>query len=368
MDPIETSAKPIRTIRLDERSLGALLGRLEAKESDSPEDRRKHPRFKYRVRNALLQLQQPGAATPTTFVVPTRNISRSGLGFLHGGFVHQHTLVRVQLLTRHGAWHGALGQVSRCQYLEAGIYEVAVEFEQEIEPSLFCADANHHKALLAEADAATARLVGHYLSALNCDVDVAENGRIAAEMATKAQYDLVLLDMNMAEANGFEAVRALRNGGFAAPIVAAGAMKDPGCRERCLAAGCNNVLSKPYTRQQLSEVIAWLSEEPLYSTVEGEPGMAPLVAQFVQDMPRQVRALEEALARQETGRLETLVHSLKAHGAGYGFSAIAELAGAVEASLQSGESVHQVFETVEKLIQTCTRARCPRMACAAAAE
>ncbi|MEO8200631.1 MAG: PAS domain S-box protein [Gemmatimonadota bacterium] len=91
------------------------------------------------------------------------------------------------------------------------------------------------------------------------DVTIAGNGREAVDAMERESYDLVLMDIQMPEMDGFEATAAIRQlpGGASIPIIALTAHAMSGERERCLAHGMNGYLSKPFKAQQL------------YSTVEG---------------------------------------------------------------------------------------------------
>ena len=111
--------------------------------------------------------------------------------------------------------------------------------------------------LLAEDGPDNQRLVAWILGREGADVVVVGDGRQALEAvgaANGSAFDLVLMDMQMPEVDGYRATELLRERGAALPIVAltANAMTDE--RERCLRVGCSDYLSKPIDRQQLIAV------------------------------------------------------------------------------------------------------------------
>ena len=93
------------------------------------------------------------------------------------------------------------------------------------------------------------------------NVDSAENGAIAVEMASSTKYDLILMDMQMPIMDGLEATRAIRklNGYSETPVIAMTANAFSEDRDRCLAAGMSDFLSKPVAPNVLfSKLLKWL--------------------------------------------------------------------------------------------------------------
>jgi CheY-like chemotaxis protein len=88
-------------------------------------------------------------------------------------------------------------------------------------------------------------------------VDVVENGRLAVDAASRTQYDVILMDIQMPELDGLDATKAIRarspNSGTR--IIALTANVLPGERERCLASGMDAYLAKPYVARDLFAVI-----------------------------------------------------------------------------------------------------------------
>src|SRR5690606_7878573 len=115
------------------------------------------------------------------------------------------------------------------------------------------------------------------LEAVDLEVVVAADGREAVEAVAHGGFDLVLMDCQMPEMDGFAATRAIRDaerpGGARLPIVALTANAMEGDRERCLECGMDDYLSKPFKPQQLYAVLAhWL---PAGTARERAPDPAP---------------------------------------------------------------------------------------------
>ncbi|PWU18750.1 MAG: hybrid sensor histidine kinase/response regulator, partial [Bdellovibrio sp.] len=105
--------------------------------------------------------------------------------------------------------------------------------------------------LLVEDSADNQILARQYLSRAGAEVDVVNHGLEAIERAKKVKYDLVLMDIQMPVMDGYTATQHLRRMGVLTPIIAltAHAMKED--LQKCLNAGCNSYLSKPYRRDGL---------------------------------------------------------------------------------------------------------------------
>jgi CheY-like chemotaxis protein len=120
--------------------------------------------------------------------------------------------------------------------------------------------------LLVEDNPANLRVTQALLETLGCEVRTAVNGIHAVAAYRDGEYDLVLMDCQMPEMDGYQATRAIRHveamlGRFT-PIVALTAHAMDGSREECLAAGMNDQLSKPLTLAALtSKLLEWLSAD-----------------------------------------------------------------------------------------------------------
>lgn len=90
------------------------------------------------------------------------------------------------------------------------------------------------------------------------EIEQAENGIDAVELAQKGNFDLVLMDIQMPGMDGIQATKKLKAEGFSIPIVALTAKAMRGDREEILAAGCDGYISKPF------EVDAFVAEVEAY--------------------------------------------------------------------------------------------------------
>jgi two-component system, sensor histidine kinase and response regulator len=110
------------------------------------------------------------------------------------------------------------------------------------------------------------RLAASVASRTKLEVDVAEDGPIACHLARKAKtvglpYDLILVDMQSGSPYGVEAAQWLRHDGWKGPIVALVETSDPNACESFLAAGCDDLIVKPPTNDNLQEALQRLESQ-----------------------------------------------------------------------------------------------------------
>jgi hypothetical protein len=112
------------------------------------------------------------------------------------------------------------------------------------------------RVLLAEDAPDNQYLISYLLKKNGACVDVVDNGGEAVRQVLSADYDIVLMDIQMPVLDGFDATRELRRRGFDRPIIAltAHAMREE--REECMRAGCTDHLSKPIDSERLIETVA----------------------------------------------------------------------------------------------------------------
>jgi len=352
----DTKHYPVRTIRLPVEQIARILDEMDGATVNVPSTRR-DSRYRYRLDEIVVLMQQPGHSTPMAFIVPTRNISARGLAFLHGGFVHPGTVVVVQLVTTRGAAQNVVGVVRRCRYIQSNVHEVAIQFRSPVDPAVFCRGAVRLRVLLAEDDAALARLARMHLGRLNCEVENATDGQQALVLASDACFDLVLLDMDLPVCDGYSVARELRKRGFTGMIIAGTGSDSPEDRKRALESGCDRHLVRPFSYEALADSIGSLQSNPLFSSFHDDPAMSDLVAEFVTGLMGKIRALGEAQIAQDAKALRSLACDLKVEGRAFGFEAIAQQAARLDNSLLKSEALESIALQVRALIRLCAQAR-----------
>ena len=126
--------------------------------------------------------------------------------------------------------------------------------------------------LLAEDNPVNQEVALSMLELLDCRVDVAATGREAVEAVGRVQYDLILMDCQMPDLDGFEATQTIRaSTQRTIPIIALTANALQGDRERCLEAGMDDYLSKPFNQARLQDVLRrWLGKTSEVGELRGE--------------------------------------------------------------------------------------------------
>jgi signal transduction histidine kinase len=110
------------------------------------------------------------------------------------------------------------------------------------------------KVLVAEDNPSNQKLIQILLQKMGLDVALADDGLQAVEKGA-GTYDLILMDMQMPNLNGYDATRRLRSQGIKTPIIAVTAHAMVGDEHKCIEIGCNGYLSKPIDRNKLAEIV-----------------------------------------------------------------------------------------------------------------
>ena len=116
------------------------------------------------------------------------------------------------------------------------------------------------RVLLAEDNPVNRKVAVHVLRRLGLETDVAENGLMAVDLCKQREYAIILMDCQMPEMDGYTATRSIRDweqseGRPCVPIVALTAHAMAGDKQRCLDAGMNDHLTKPFGLEELRDAL-----------------------------------------------------------------------------------------------------------------
>lgn len=111
------------------------------------------------------------------------------------------------------------------------------------------------RVLLVEDSVDNQELIRHYLAKTGAQIEIAGNGREGVSRASASEHDIVLMDIQMPEMDGYEATETLRRDGYRKPIIALTAHAMVEFRRKSLQVGCTDHLSKPIDRQSLITMI-----------------------------------------------------------------------------------------------------------------
>jgi signal transduction histidine kinase/DNA-binding response OmpR family regulator len=259
----------------------------------------------------------------------------------------------------------------------------------ELDPGM--AQRHPLRILLAEDNIVNQKLALRLLEQMGYRADVAANGLEAVEAVERQPYDLVLMDVQMPEMDGFEASREItrRWPGEQRPrIVAMTANALQGDRELCLAAGMDDYVSKPIRVEELVAALERSTARGPEPTRAGGPAgsvgqptvgadgtstavldpaalqqlratmgagfLDELLSTFMEDSRELVGTMRRALAALDTDSFRRAAHSLKSNAASFGAMTLSSLAKDLEALARSG-SLDGAAPRVERLAAECER-------------
>ncbi|HWK08056.1 MAG TPA: response regulator [Puia sp.] len=204
-------------------------------------------------------------------------------------------------------------------------------------------DYRHIRILVVEDNVLNQRLLTHLLNGWKLSFDMAGNGLEALEKLRGGSYDLVLMDVQMPEMDGYTAMQEIRQQmKLDIPVIAMTAHAFAGEREKCLRYGMNEYISKPINERELYELIRQFTGIGLRADArKGEAPDAPkraeapatyqfidlqymreisegdreyesvVTEQFLEAIPLDLEALESALENGDLSRLRQTAHNMR---------------------------------------------------------
>jgi CheY-like chemotaxis protein/HPt (histidine-containing phosphotransfer) domain-containing protein len=229
------------------------------------------------------------------------------------------------------------------------------------------------RVLLVEDSPVNREVASGMLEALGCKVETAGDGSVGVEQALSWGFDAVLMDCQMPLMDGYEATQRIRaaetaNGRKAMPIIALTANALQGDRERCLAVGMSDFISKPFTIKKLQTTLsAAMTGKATFELAPPSPRMKPAevdeppvvdirhidelralrkpqlldnaIALFRKQAAANLDSMDRALRAGSAPEVEQHFHSLKSCSLSVGARRFASIAGDCEQAARKGDLV-----------------------------
>ena len=214
------------------------------------------------------------------------------------------------------------------------------------------------RVLLAEDEPMNREVALGMLRNTSWTIDIAENGEEAVRSFESGDYDLILMDVKMPVFDGLEAtrrIRAIENERASSkrtPIVAMTAYAMTGDRERCLAAGMDDYISKPVRRDEILRVAArafsdggsagpnqWSGSglSSIARLAGNDPTlMTPILRAFIEVAPTHIAALRKSVESGDAAGTEEAAHRLKGQSSYFDDRTASEIAARLEADAREG--------------------------------
>lgn len=243
--------------------------------------------------------------------------------------------------------------------------------------------------LVVEDNRANQQVAIGMLERLGCTADVVANGVDALNAIAGRRYDLVLMDCQMPQMDGYEATRRLRSfeaGGRRLPVIAMTANVQRGDAEKCQDAGMDHYLPKPLQLGALRATLegalgdhtvdavvavgespcAYPTETPVSAATLRElrdslgEAYVPMLECFLADAPDYLDAIETAVSEADTDRLAAVAHSLKGSARNFGADVLGEMCrrledcgrrGNIEAASPELSAVREAYHRVRAQLQ-----------------
>jgi CheY-like chemotaxis protein len=381
-----SNASFIDALRLTDAQRQALFSNMEDWVGDyRGVELRDNDRLPYRSQAGLvLKLYHPGGSV-IDYLVRPRNISRHGLGFLHGSYLHVDSRCQVNLRTKSGELLSMSGRVCRCRHVQGRVHEVGMRFDQPVDVSLFADNC----VTVAEGDQASSELpklrgrllyvedvkdeqelLEYHLKRLGVECRVVAHPQEAMRQLADHDFSLVMTAMELPGMSGAELAQAIRQAGYTGPIIATTADATEQVQQQALDGGCTAVLGRPYRFDQLVALLGDHLESAdtvpetgdcMISEYWSDPQMRPMIVKYVGRLEDQMQTLRRWIDQDPTAdALRKGVLDLKGTSGGYGFPKISEAADQLLHLLHDQAGEDQLLGQLDQLtalVQAAVRVR-----------
>ncbi|MEM0913210.1 MAG: response regulator [Planctomycetota bacterium] len=363
------TATMLDTLRLSPRQIETLLDELQqprAAESPAASNRESERFFFTELNGVPLDIVHPGGSDARFLVIPT-DLSASGMGLLHGGFLHRATPVIATLTDLHGTPRRIEGHVTRCLLHAGRVHRIGVLWDDPIDVNDFLrfddGDGEGEQAggmtgqvLHLDDSPDFRRVFRHHCEKLGVTITEAENIDAAMAAVSENAFVLAYVDLHLEDEDGIGSVERLREAGYEGPVVLLSGDESVAVAERARAAGVAEVLFQPVQPDAIRESLARhlqaeaADEGPIFSSMWAQQDMRPIIMTTVGKLSERLGELSSMVAcGGEDWR--DYCRDLKSEAGACGFDDLAVMFRRVEAAdASSAEAIEAAIGEVRALV------------------
>lgn len=356
------------TLRLDERTLRALMDKLDAARGASTGRRRRFTRHPYRSARVRLTITHPGGSS-SSLTVCARDISAGGVSLLHSNYMHKGSDVVVTLIAADRAEVAIPGKIVRCEQIVGLIHEVGVAFSQRISVREFV-EADPLSEFLTLDRVEPAELKGRLLHFDPSEVGrrmvramLAGSGLIIEQARTpgealdicKSALSAVITPWSCEGWCAATILDTVRSRAAATPVIVVRDDDSTATRTAIRAAAPDLCLRKPLSQDVLCRALGevLLLGKPATPTPDQS---TDLMRAFIAQLSDSASALRDGLGTNNSERCLAACRELVGSAPALGFTMIAELAESAERAIIAGGAPAEARPQIEGLAEACARA------------
>jgi CheY-like chemotaxis protein len=367
------------SLGLSPQELASVHGQLDSAGGSDANHKRLSARLSFHHDNIGVEIVQPGGAR-SAFNVACRNLSRSGLGFLHSSYLHMGTIVYTSLVRDDGSVVRVAGKIVRCRHVARHIHEIGVRFDRPVDVRNFVAADVTNRTFTTELVnpaqlKGTALVVAEYQIEQDCvrqmlrgtSLDFVGASSVAEALARACKgVHIILCDDTFRDGTGVELVAKARQSGVRCPIILMSADGSEASLQRIRGADADAFLPKPIEQDQLLRALA----EFLLHGTEGMgnvglihsslPADSPLNVQvdaFLRDLHSLTDDIEKFVADHDAPGVRAKCLRIGGTATYLGFAPITELAGAVVRAIDNSGGLDGAVVELATFLASCRNTR-----------
>jgi len=359
------------SLRMSEREKRRLLDAMDeharcAPPDETIDDRRSHRRHTYRPPAVAIQVIHPGGGS-ARYLVGARNLSRLGVGLIHGGFLYDGAECTVVLETRKRELLAFPGRIVTCRHVDGTIHEIGVRFNREIDIETYFqlvepvdlapgTDLSPRRALAPlegrllyiDPSVAACDQAERFLADQAMEATTARHLGAGLDAIRREAFDVVVCEANLDDIAGDEALTKLRDAGHTGPIAFVTGKPDQDRDARLQELGAAEIALKPLNKSRLHDLLVRCLN-PM--DVTDPAGCAHAVQHHIDSMQRRIDALEDSIIREDLPNLRIVCESIAHASASEGHDALSNAANAALQMMRESGSTHAALEAVRRVAE-----------------